>query len=112
MPSAPTPTRRPLLQLLRDASVEFTCTRSLDSVWVAGLSDDSRRVEKESLFVAVDGTADDGHRFVAQAVDSGASAVVLSDASRINERVPNIVVANTRQTLAKLAAAQSGLKAL
>ena len=112
MPSAPSPTRRPLLQLLKDASVEFTCTKPLDSVWVAGLSDDSRRVEKENLFVAVDGTADDGHQFVAQAIDSGAGAVVLSDASRIDERVPNIVVANTRQTLAKLAATHSGLETL
>ncbi|MCH8053354.1 MAG: UDP-N-acetylmuramoyl-L-alanyl-D-glutamate--2,6-diaminopimelate ligase, partial [Planctomycetes bacterium] len=112
MPSAPTPTRRPLLQLLRDANVEFTCTKPLDSVWVAGLSDDSRRVEKESLFVAVDGTADDGHRFIAQAIDSGASAAVLSDPSSIDERVPNIIVANTRLTLAKLAATHSGLTAL
>ena len=112
MPSAPTPTRRPLLQLLRDANVEFTCTKPLDSVWVTDLSDDSRRVEKESLFVAVDGTADDGHRFIAQAIDSGASAAVLSDPSSIDERVPNIIVANTRQTLAKLAAAHSGLEAL
>ena len=112
MPSAPTPVRRPLLQLLRDANVEFTCTRPLDSVWIASLSDDSRRVEKESLFVAVDGTVDDGHRFIAQAVDSGAGAVVLSDPSRIDERVPNIVVANTWQTLARLAATHSGLATL
>ena len=93
MPSAPTSTRRPLLQLLRDANVEFTCTKPLDSVWVAGLSDDSRRVEKENLFVAVDGTADDGHHFIAQAVDSGAGAVVLSDPSSIDERVPTDVPA-------------------
>ena len=112
MPSAPTPTRRPLLQLLRDANVEFTCTLSLESVWIAGLSDDSRRVEEEDLFVAIDGTTDDGHRFITQAVDSGAGAIVLSDSSRYDERVPNIVVANTRQTLARLAAAHSGLKAL
>jgi len=112
MSSAPTHTRRPLLQLLRDANVEFTCTRPLDSVWVTGLADDSRRVEKESLFVAVDGTVDDGHRYIAQAVDSGAGAVVLSDSGKIDDRVPNIVVANTRQTLAKLATTHSGLDSL
>ncbi len=112
MPSAPSPTRLPLLQLLRDANIGFTCTKALDAVCVTGLADDSRRVENQSLFVAVDGTVNDGHRFITQAIDHGATAVVLSDPNKCDERVPNIVVTNTRQTLAKLAATHSGLTAL
>ena len=37
---------------------------------------DSRKVEKNCLFVAVRGTKTDGHDFIAGAISSGASAVI------------------------------------
>ena len=38
---------------------------------------DSRKVKKDSLFVAQKGTQIDGHNFIDSAIDDGASVVVL-----------------------------------
>jgi UDP-N-acetylmuramoyl-L-alanyl-D-glutamate--2,6-diaminopimelate ligase len=43
---------------------------------VGGIAADSRRVRPGDLFVAVPGVSVDGHRFIAQAVEEGAVAVV------------------------------------
>lgn len=45
---------------------------------VNGLATDSRRVEPGMLFVAFEGEHVDGHRFVADAVSSGARAVMIA----------------------------------
>ena len=45
---------------------------------VSGIAYDSRRVERGDLFVAVRGSRTDGHLFLAQAVERGASALVVS----------------------------------
>lgn len=45
---------------------------------VSGICCDTRRLNRGDLFVAVEGYADDGHRYVAQAKALGASAVVLA----------------------------------
>ncbi|MDR2791370.1 MAG: UDP-N-acetylmuramoyl-L-alanyl-D-glutamate--2,6-diaminopimelate ligase [Tannerellaceae bacterium] len=43
---------------------------------VGGIQDDSRKVTQGSLFVAVRGTATDGHKYIATAIEQGAVAVV------------------------------------
>jgi UDP-N-acetylmuramoyl-L-alanyl-D-glutamate--2,6-diaminopimelate ligase len=43
---------------------------------ITGLAYDSRKVGKGDLFFALPGEHDDGHRFIRQAVESGAAAVV------------------------------------
>ena len=43
---------------------------------ISGLTQDSRKVEKGFLFVAIAGEKQDGHDFVSDAVKKGASAVV------------------------------------
>ena len=72
---------------------------------------DSRRVERGDLFVALRGSAVDGHRYIDQAVRAGALAVVLEDetmfpdALAMHTRVAKIVVEDSRQALAVLAGA-------
>jgi len=51
---------------------------------VSGIEYDSRKVEGDSLFVAVEGMETDGHKFVAGAVEAGASAVMVT-VSRFEE---------------------------
>lgn len=46
-------------------------------VIITGLTDDSRKVESGSLFVAVKGEKVDGHTFLDRVVDAGAAAVVV-----------------------------------
>ena len=51
---------------------------ALSSVKVRGITDDSRAVGADTLFVAVPGMQQDGHRYIPQALDAGAVAVVGS----------------------------------
>ena len=69
---------------------------------------DSRRCVFPSLFFALRGTHDDGARYVANAIDHGAVAVVASH--RVNAPVPVILVPEERihATLAAAAAALHG----
>jgi UDP-N-acetylmuramoyl-L-alanyl-D-glutamate--2,6-diaminopimelate ligase len=46
------------------------------SVDISGIEFDSRKVKKDSLFVAVKGYKTDGHEFINSAVSSGASAII------------------------------------
>ncbi len=104
--------RRSLLSLLEEASVEYTGEQSLETTDVSCVTDDSRQLEPGSLFVAVKGTLHDGHQFIPQAINAGASAMVLTDPRRIDQRVPCILVPNSKKALAKLSAAHAGLTAL
>ncbi|HUQ83486.1 MAG TPA: UDP-N-acetylmuramoyl-L-alanyl-D-glutamate--2,6-diaminopimelate ligase [Gemmatimonadaceae bacterium] len=61
---------------------------------LAGITDDSRQVTPGSLFVAVRGTARDGHDFLAAIADR-ASAAIVEDASRTT--LPALVVSDARR---------------
>src|SRR5262245_2565301 len=76
---------------------------------VAGLTEDSRRVTPGMVFVAVPGTALDGHAFVDDAVGRGAAAVVVE--RDVTSTVPVVRVESTRESLAEMAARFYGLPA-
>jgi UDP-N-acetylmuramoyl-L-alanyl-D-glutamate--2,6-diaminopimelate ligase len=76
---------------------------------VTGLTDDSRQVTAGSCFVAVRGLRADGHRFIPQAVERGARAVVAEPPDPLpGEAVGRILVPDTRRTLPRLADAYYG----
>jgi UDP-N-acetylmuramoyl-L-alanyl-D-glutamate--2,6-diaminopimelate ligase len=68
---------------------------------VRGLAYDSRRVGPDFVFFAVPGEHTDGHRYVAEAVERGARAVVVEHA--VDASVPRLVVDNARHALADAA---------
>jgi UDP-N-acetylmuramoyl-L-alanyl-D-glutamate--2,6-diaminopimelate ligase len=70
---------------------------------IAGLSEDSRRIERGMLFVAVPGTALDGHAYIGDAVARGAAAIVAERTGAIPAGVPVIRVPSSRNALALLA---------
>src|SRR5438093_756390 len=70
---------------------------------VTSVEDDSRRVERGSLFVAVRGSERDGHDFLQRAQDAGAAVAVVEDAKRSD--LPSIVVRDGRKAAAIVAAA-------
>lgn len=69
---------------------------------------DSRKVIKNSLFVAIKGFNFDGHNFVMEAIAKGAKAVVIEDNSKvsndylIHQNVTKILVSDSRKALAIL----------
>ncbi len=56
-----------------------------EQVDITGIQSDSRRVEKGTLFVAVRGTAVDGHAYVPAALQQGAVAIVCQELPSLSE---------------------------
>ena len=77
-------------------------TGPLDRV-VESIAYDSRRVQRNGLFVALRGEKSDGHQFIEQAVEKGATVIVTEHEVQ-SPRATCVVVENTRSALADLAA--------
>jgi len=75
---------------------------------VADIVYDSRKVQKNSVFVAVKGYKSDGHKFLQDAINKGAVAVVVEDNDSIPDdlihhaQISKILVSNSRKALAEL----------
>lgn len=70
---------------------------------ITHITADSRRVETGGLFVAYQGVSVDGHRFIGQAIERGAAAIVAE--KPVDTALPVAVVPDGREALAYLAAA-------
>ncbi|PYL87789.1 MAG: UDP-N-acetylmuramoyl-L-alanyl-D-glutamate--2,6-diaminopimelate ligase [Verrucomicrobia bacterium] len=77
---------------------------------VESIAYDSRRVQRNGLFVALRGEKNDGHEFIGQAIENGAS-VIVAEREEKNPRATCLLVENTRTALADLAATFYGLPA-
>ncbi len=77
-------------------------------VLVGGIACDSRQVRPGALFVAIPGHAQDGMRFIADAVNRGAVAVVAEGDTSVLPGVCRVRVDDARLALARLAKAYSG----
>jgi UDP-N-acetylmuramoyl-L-alanyl-D-glutamate--2,6-diaminopimelate ligase len=74
---------------------------------VEGIAYDSRRVERNGLFVALRGEKSDGHDFIGQAIEKGATVIVAERAENptmAGRGATVVVVENTRPAMADLAA--------
>ncbi|MBV8142179.1 MAG: UDP-N-acetylmuramyl-tripeptide synthetase, partial [Verrucomicrobia bacterium] len=87
-----------LIQRLSAKSIQGSIDRE-----ITGIRYDSRRVISGDLFVAVRGASFDGHSFIEQAIDKGAVAIV-GEQPALSQRATAIVVPNSREALAQLAA--------
>ncbi len=89
-------------QLLDATGGELVTGNRADSV--RGFSIDSRRIQPQEAFLAIQGPRFDGHEFVPQAIERGASCVILSTRPTTALPVPTIVVAETIRALGAIAA--------
>ena len=75
---------------------------------VTGIYYDSRRVGKGSVFVAIKGLNTDGHRFINEALNKGAIAVILEDDDAVPDEIflhtgtAKILVKDSRTALAEI----------
>jgi len=75
------------------------------NVWIQALTADSRAVRPGMLFAALPGTKSDGARFIPQAVEAGAAAILMGEQALPGElSIPVIRVGDPRHTLALIAA--------
>ncbi len=78
---------------------------SLDTE-VTDLAYDSRKITKGMLFVAIDGTVVDGHKFIPDVVKRGAAVLVTEKEAEIpDETVTVIRVTNGREALSRMSQA-------
>src|SRR5438094_1023549 len=75
---------------------------------VESIAYDSRRVQSNTLFVAIRGEKSDGHQFVDQAIEQGAS-VIVAEREISSPRATGLAVDDSRSTLADLSAAFYGM---
>jgi UDP-N-acetylmuramoyl-L-alanyl-D-glutamate--2,6-diaminopimelate ligase len=68
---------------------------------IKGIAYHSKQTGKDFLFAAIRGMEADGHRFVKEAIERGAEAVVLEEEQEVSNRTM-IAVPNSRQALAKI----------
>ncbi len=81
----------------------------LEDFQVKGIGCDSKKISDGFIFIAIKGTARDGHRFIQEAIKKGAGAVIAEEPQA---SVKNLIIVNdTRRALAKLAAAFYGYPA-
>ena len=81
-------------------------TGKVDNPEITNIQSDSRRVEDGSLFVAVRGTATDGHAYIGNAIEKGAVAIVCEEApGELKEKAVFVVVKDSTDALGKLMAA-------
>jgi UDP-N-acetylmuramoyl-L-alanyl-D-glutamate--2,6-diaminopimelate ligase len=99
--STPVPLTR-IVDALREAGL-LTGVQGVLPDTLAHLTADSRAAGPQSLFVAVQGSARDGHAFLPQVATQGTPAVIIGDPSAT--ALPAIVVSDTRRAVAVAAAA-------
>ena len=87
-----------LVAALPTRQVIGTVDRTVESI-----AYDSRRVQRNGLFVALRGEKADGHEFIDSAIEKGAS-VIVTEREEQHPRVTCLVVENTRAALADLSA--------
>src|SRR6266446_2099814 len=97
------------LKVLARAIMPRRVIGSLDRE-VESLAYDSRRVQSNTLFVAIRGEKSDGHQFVDQAIEQGAS-VIVAEREISSPRATCLVVDDSRSALADLSAAFYGMPA-
>lgn len=74
---------------------------------ITGITSDSRKVSKGDLFIAYRGFKEDGHNYINEAINKGASAV-LTEKPVENLNIPHLKVRDGRKALAKASAAFYG----
>lgn len=87
---------------LADLAAPFEI-RGAGDVEIHDLTEDSRLVTPGALFVAVSGTADDGHKYIADAIARGASAIAVERPDSAPAGLPVVIVPSARKALAAFA---------
>ena len=94
---------RSLLKALSNATVSGDLDQEVN-----GITSDSRNVSKGDVFIAVRGTEVDGQKFIPDALEKGACAIVSEVAPEVGVEVCWTHVSDARAALAALACEWNG----
>lgn len=91
--------------------MEVTCLQGSMETEVSDLIYDSRKITGGTMFVCIAGAVTDGHRYIPDAVQKGASVIVVErpeEAALIPKHITVLQVDSTRRALALMSAAFFG----
>lgn len=91
--------------------LEYTCCQGDVDIEVTTVTYDSRTVEEGSMFICIRGAVADGHKFIPEVVEKGASVLVVEEEVTTLPDVTVIRVADTRYAMAFISAAYFGYPA-
>ncbi|MDR2292760.1 MAG: Mur ligase domain-containing protein, partial [Prevotellaceae bacterium] len=75
-----------------------------DNINIRSLGFDSRNIHENQLFFAIRGTKTDGHNFIDDAINQGATAIVCEQLpEKLNEKICYVKVANTNDSIGIIA---------
>lgn len=95
-----------LTELLKN--LEYKCEQGSLDTDVRSVVFDSRKVEKDSLFICIKGAVSDGHKYAQEVVEKGTSVLVVQDDVTVPEQVTVIKVPDSRYAMACISAAWFG----
>lgn len=85
--------------------VDYELVKGSIETEIKDIKDNSQKVQEGDLFIALVGTTADSHKFVPNAIQSGAKVIVIEKDMKIEEDVTVIKVKSSRTALAYMAAA-------
>ncbi len=94
------------MKLLKDILYKAGLVEVVGSTNVAimSITFDSRKIEKDSLFVAVKGSLSDGHKYIDDTISKGAIAILCEEIpENLNEKITYIKVKDTTAALGVVA---------
>lgn len=92
--------------------VEYEVLQGTLAREVPDIAYDSRRVVKDGMFVAIEGTVQDGHEFIGKALEAGAGVIVAEKETAVEDGSVTVIrVKNGREALSLMSAAYFGYPA-
>ncbi len=89
----------------------YTCDQGSLDTEVSAVINNTKQLCQGCLFLCIKGASFDGHNFASEAVEKGASVLVVQDPVEVPEDVTVIRVEDTRQAMAEISAAWFGYPA-
>lgn len=90
------------------SNLEYRCLKGSMETEVQDIVYDSRKIKENVMFVCMTGARTDGHDYIPDAIEKGASVIVIeqeSAAGQIPEHITVLAVSSTREALAFMSAA-------
>lgn len=82
--------------------VDYTLLKGNDDVEISNIAVDSRNVSDGCAFVCLVGSQVDGHDYVANAIENGAKAIIVSKKIEVGSDVSIVLVEDTSKVLSRL----------
>jgi UDP-N-acetylmuramoyl-L-alanyl-D-glutamate--2,6-diaminopimelate ligase len=91
-----------LRQLVLSAYPDYAAPLEIPEIPIHGIECDSRKVEKDFMFIAVRGAKEDGRKYLSEAVARGASAIVMDSKPENPVSVPVVQLPESREAVSRL----------